>query len=149
MDVLNTFSAMSPLGLRQWYTLASFPVDMHPLMAVIVPRFSILKIIRRVRGSRTCSLVARSARPFCRTEFLSRRLSLTRSCVPTLLLIPTTRLPPEDSMRALLPELTVSILIERLQRDEFWRLDEVNQVRFQKIQFALSYPFLPVRQDSL
>jgi len=62
MEVLYTLMAYSPSLPSAWYTFASLPVLTHPLMLLSVPALSSLKSSRRVRGSSTCSVVARSSR---------------------------------------------------------------------------------------
>ena len=65
MDVLYTFTARSsPVAVTAWYTFASLPVDMHPLISEKTPRDSILNRMSRVRGSKACSTVARSSLSF-------------------------------------------------------------------------------------
>ena len=58
MKVIGTFTK------TRYKTITSFPVLMHPFTSWIEPLPIILNKMSRVRGSRTCSLVARSLLSF-------------------------------------------------------------------------------------
>jgi hypothetical protein len=74
-----------PPAVVAWYTFASLPVEMQPLMALNTPWLSILKSTSRVRGSSACSTVARSAFSVTRTRPADSRREFSRTDVATVL----------------------------------------------------------------
>ena len=84
MDVLYTLTARSvPSSVTAWYTLASLPVDMHPLICAKTPWDSILKRMSLVRGSSACSTVALSALSLTMFPDLPTLRSFSRNELPT------------------------------------------------------------------
>jgi hypothetical protein len=83
IDVLYIFIANScPFSLHAWYTLASFPVEIHPLISFIIFLFNNFTKITLVLGSSTYSTVALSFLSFILYEPLYSWLN-----VPFIVLI--------------------------------------------------------------